>query len=380
MALTKPILYAPPAFDATQPYTFTFNVIGGDQVVANQLTIINQQTSAVVYQQKQIGYTFTHIVPANTLANGAYYSAYIRTYNAQDDGSAPSASIQFYCFAEPTWGFSNIPPTNIINNASFGFEVGYNQAQGELLSSYSISLYDDERIQISTSGLKYVDDTVLPLTVSHTFSGLNDGEVYYIRAIGSTANGMQVDTGYRQIFVQYSSHDVFTDIELFSNCNGGYVTIKSNLLNIEGISQPSPPIYIDDNTQVDATGVGDYVEWNRNFIIANDFTASLWGQSFNDDSQIIELSDEYGNSIEIVYSKVSNGVYRLDMTVTEDGDVSHVYSQQETMWAPFNKQQIWLRRVDGVYTLELHNLEPTPPSQDAILGTGVLGWMILGEG
>ena len=33
MALTRPILYSVPAFDATNQYTFSFNVIGGDQVV-----------------------------------------------------------------------------------------------------------------------------------------------------------------------------------------------------------------------------------------------------------------------------------------------------------------------------------------------------------
>ena len=41
MALIRPILATPPAFDAANDYTFTFTVpSGGDQVVGNQLTIL----------------------------------------------------------------------------------------------------------------------------------------------------------------------------------------------------------------------------------------------------------------------------------------------------------------------------------------------------
>ena len=39
MALTQPVLYSQAAFDATQEHIFPFNVVGGDQVVANILTI-----------------------------------------------------------------------------------------------------------------------------------------------------------------------------------------------------------------------------------------------------------------------------------------------------------------------------------------------------
>ena len=39
MALTTPILYNVPAFDATKEQVFTFAVVGGSQVVANTLTI-----------------------------------------------------------------------------------------------------------------------------------------------------------------------------------------------------------------------------------------------------------------------------------------------------------------------------------------------------
>ena len=48
MALTTPILYTVNAFDATQEQVFNFNVLGGNQVTANTLTIKNNATLSIV--------------------------------------------------------------------------------------------------------------------------------------------------------------------------------------------------------------------------------------------------------------------------------------------------------------------------------------------
>ena len=81
MALTRPILNSTVAFDASQEHIFTFNVIGGDQVVRNQLTIVRQSDGIIVYQSSQETFSYTHTLLANSLTNGVYYSAYIQTYN-----------------------------------------------------------------------------------------------------------------------------------------------------------------------------------------------------------------------------------------------------------------------------------------------------------
>ena len=74
MALTRPTLNSTAAFDATKQHTFTFNVIGGTQVVANQLVIRNNITNEIVYTEKQETYKYEHIVNAGELANGIYYN------------------------------------------------------------------------------------------------------------------------------------------------------------------------------------------------------------------------------------------------------------------------------------------------------------------
>ena len=97
------------AFDATQAQVFGFNVVGGDQVTANRLTIRDNATNTVVYQETQETFKYEHTLPANTLTNGTYYNATLATQDVAGTYSAESVPIQFYCFTQPEIEFTNIP-------------------------------------------------------------------------------------------------------------------------------------------------------------------------------------------------------------------------------------------------------------------------------
>lgn len=352
--LTTPILYSQAAFDATQAHIFTFNVVGGEQVTQNKLVITNQSTNEIVYQAVQTTYKFEHILPANTLTNGVYYSAYIITYNSTGAASSQSNSIQFYCYSEPNFVFSNLPINNVIANSSYNFQVTYNQAEGELLNSYSFTLYDAQRIQIATSGVQYVGSvSSLPTTIYYQFSGFVDKTGYYIRCTGQTAQGTQVDTGLIGISVLYTVPSLFSVIELNNNCSGGYVIVRSNLIEIGSESNPTPPNYVDDNTAVDVRNNGQYVEWNSGFELNDDFTASLWGKDFNENSNIITMTDDLGNNIIVRYRTNENNTVYADATVTNGDVVYYIYSDSISAPSSTDKIQIWLRRIDYQYTIKL---------------------------
>lgn len=355
--LTTPILYSQAAFDATQAHTFTFNVVGGEQVTQNKLVITNQSTNKVVYQAVQTTYKFEHILPASTLTNGVYYSAYIVTYNSNGAASSQSNSIQFYCYSEPNFVFSNLPINNVITNSSYNFQVTYNQAEGELLNSYSFTLYDAQRIQMATSGTQYVGATTTPPTiVAYQFTGFVDRTSYYIRAIGQTAQGTQVDTGLIAISVLYTVPSLFSVIELNNNCAGGYVIVRSNLIEIGSESSPTPPNYVDNNTAVDVRSDGQYVEWNSGFELNGDFTASLWGRDFNENSNIITITDDLGNNIIVRYRTNENNTVYADATVTNGTAKYYVYSDAIVTPTTTDKIQIWLRRIGSQYTIKLANV------------------------
>lgn len=355
--LTTPILYSQAAFDATQAHTFTFNVVGGEQVTQNKLVITNQSTNEIVYQAVQTTYKFEHILPANTLTNGVYYSAYVITYNANGAASSQSNSIQFYCYSTPNFAFSNLPINNVITNSSYNFQATYNQTEGELLNSYVFTLYDAQRIQIATSGAQYVGATTTPPTiVAYQFTGFVDRTSYYIRAIGQTAQGTQVDTGLIAISVLYTVPSLFSVIELNNNCSGGYVIVRSNLIEIGSESNPTPPNYVDNNTAVDVRNNGQYVEWSSGFELNSDFTASLWGRDFNENSNIITMTDDLGNNIIIRYRTNENNTVYADATVTNGDVIYYVYSDAIATPTTTDKIQIWLRRIGNQYTIKLANV------------------------
>ena len=355
MALIRPILYSVSAFDATNSQIFNFNVAGGDQVVKNRLVISKQSDNTIVYNNVQTTFAFRHVVPANTLVNGEYYSAYIVTYNANDEQSSPSLGIQFYCFSAPSFLFSNIPINRVITNASYNFIVTYNQNESEYLRSYTFNLYNSERVLLATSGIQYITSTpTLPLNVNYTFSGLNDKETYYIEANGQTMHGMFVDTGFILISIQYETPNIFSIISLDNNCEGGYITIKSNLVGIDGESYPSPPIYVDDNTAIDLSNIGDYVLWNSGYEINGDFTASLWGRNFNENSEIISLNDSI-QKLTVNFRKDENNLFYAELIVKEGYYTYYIYTNSISI-NDEDELQIWFRRINSLYEIGLYNL------------------------
>src|SRR5699024_4634631 len=106
----------------TQPYTFTFTVQSSSaQITANRLTIRRQTDNQIVYEEKQETFKYEHIVSAGELTNGTYYNAELVVYDAENNASPTSVPIQFYCYTTPVLSFTNLPVSNIIQNASFSF-------------------------------------------------------------------------------------------------------------------------------------------------------------------------------------------------------------------------------------------------------------------
>ena len=70
--MITPIASQVNAFDATTNHLFYFTSSGGNQVAKNRITIRNNTTNVVVYQNTVETFLFQQEVPANTLVNGIY--------------------------------------------------------------------------------------------------------------------------------------------------------------------------------------------------------------------------------------------------------------------------------------------------------------------
>ena len=355
MALTTPILYTVNAFDATQEQVFNFNVLAGNQVVANTLTIKNNETLTTVYSATQNTYKFIHTLPANTLTNGTYYQATLTTKDAQGNESNASAPIQFYCYSQPMFEISNMPNGNVITNSSFAFTVTYNQAQGEILNAYVFNLYSASGVLISTSNTMYNTDTSLPLNVSYLFSGFEDKASYSIEVTGVTTNGTQITTGRISFTTDYTKPDMFSFLFLTNNCKGGYITIKSNIIGINGISNPETPTYID-NKEIDLRETGSYVEWVEGYTVADNWTMRLWGRDFTPNSEIFRFSNINGDIIIIEYHANATQCW-FELRAKHNDWLWGYVTESARIALPSETEQVfcWLRRIDNLYDLRIEN-------------------------
>ena len=359
MALTRPILITPPAFDATKEYIFTFSTYGGDQVVANRLIIRNNDTNATVYDEKQETFQYQHIVNANELTNGTYYNASLTTFNATDEESAASTTVQFWCYADPEITFTNIPSGGYIEAPSFDFEFTYNQAQGEALNLYVVNLYNSSQELLSTSGNIYVENGDPVYAGNYLFAGFENATDYFIELTVTTIESTVISTGLIPFTVRYSRPDLFSLVELQNNCDEGYITLTSNIVLIEGENNPDPPTFID-NKEVDLTESGSYVEWNKGYNITGDMLTRMWLRNPTPYSTLLTFSNASGQTITVKYMLGYQNVNAPEMqsyftaeVTSIEGFVYYIYSNYMDTLSSTEYYCVWLKRINNIYSLEI---------------------------
>lgn len=360
MALTRPTLLSMAAFDATKQQIFNFVVTGTSaQIVANQLTIRNNDTNDIVYQEKQESFKYEHIVNANELTNGTYYNATISVFDVDGNESPTSIPIQFWCYTTPTLQFTNIPTSGIVTNSSFNFQFTYNQTENEPINSYVINLFNSSQVQIATSGIQYATTGTPPYNGSYIFTGFENNTVYYVQVTVTTTEGTIISTSLQQFTVQYTRPDLFTLVQLTNNCDEGYVTITSNIILIEGSSNPDPPIYID-NQEVDLTANGSWVQWNDGFSITGDMLARAWFRSPNPYTTIAQFSNTSGQQFTLNfmlgYENVeaeTMGAYMELYVRSLTGLEYYVFSNYIAPLEDTEQYVIYLTRENNIYSLQL---------------------------
>lgn len=343
--LTQPIVNPIAAFDAARAHTINFTVIGGAQVVGNRLVISDNETGTEIYNNKQLTMKLEHTVPAGTLSNGGYYNAVIYTVDNSGAESVASTAVPFYCYSQPVLTIDNIPQTETIENGTYAFVGSYLQQEDEPLNSYQYTLYNSNKEVLSQSALIYYE---ADSSLSYTFVGMSNDTAYYISLTGETVNGTKITSGLRYFTVRYLQPASFAICDLVNNCEDGYIQISSNIVAIDGKSNPDPPVYIDDK-EVDLREPDTWVRWNEGFRIQNDFTMRVWGRDFNPYEKIITLTNDINttttpNKIELKWmladvikelpTYVSAKGLNVNLTDSKVGDIQNLTisgnSEQET--------------------------------------------------
>ena len=126
----------------------------------------------------------------------------------------------------------------------------------------------------------------------------------------------------------------------------------------------------------DLTGLDSYVLWNSGYEINGDFTASLWGRNFNDNSQIISLSDGI-QTLTVNFRKDENNFSYAELIVKEGFYTYYIYTDSIYIY-PEDKLQIWFRRIGSLYEIGLYDLSERPTLILDSSAYGLIGINILG--
>lgn len=120
------------------------------------------------------------------------------------DGRKYSDRILFYCHSEPYLASTELTLGKVktINFPSYSFDFSYNYpiAEGEVINRYEYYLYDENKELITQSNCFYYRDSMKSFDVN----GLDNHTTYYVRAKAESVGGFQLDTGFLQIYTDYT--------------------------------------------------------------------------------------------------------------------------------------------------------------------------------
>lgn len=294
--MAQPVIYAIPSFDADLGTNVAF-AYEGDQVFGNELVITDNETAAQVYDIKMEDWMrLYHTIGVDSgLVNGKYYACKLRVFNKENQPSDWSTWRSFYCFKTPILRFANISNGDVIQSSEFTFNLEYEQEQNEPLNMYNVMLYNANRVLLSKSGNLYGSETL-----QYTIRQFEDGTQYYIRATGSTLNGMTVDTGYISFSVKYVVPSYWTYVDLSNNADDGSIRISCNIRSVTGVFEgDGSPTYIE-NKMVDLRN-GDKVVFNDGFVQSGNFCVKILGSGFKDNEIFYEMLDDSNTRITLKY-------------------------------------------------------------------------------
>ena len=279
--MPKPVLYAIQAFDATNDHTFTFSFSGG-QIIKTEARIYNNETGALAYSGTCETAKAQFVLKGGSIKNGNVpYNIEVRVYINGGDTSEYSDKVQFHCITYPTFALKGLSAANqnTIKDSNYEVELTYASASGEdeQLDSYQYFLYNNQRVMVDSSAVFYV------VGKTFTLSYLSDDTNYYVRATGSTKNGMALDTGFVPIYADYEMSSTFLVVDPVNRYRYGDILLKSNIISIEGKSDPDTAQYMTlrenvsgkDRVGVDLTADGSYVLFDENYTIPESFDMEL---------------------------------------------------------------------------------------------------------
>lgn len=343
--------------DSTKDFTINMTY-SGTLPYSNRIVIYDATTLAVLYDDTttNLNYSIEHIVPANTLTNGKKYAVQGQVFDINGNASSLSDKMYFWCLATPSFYFENINDGKIFDTASIFATLVYKQSDWEDIGEYRFYLYDELKQLLLESESFYDAEHLI-----YSYKGLSDDKFYYIRAVGSTVNGIQMDTGYIKIFINYENPEDYKLIYAECDESNSMVTYQTNFVVINPSSSKDNDYEYDNGwiNLIDKTLVYD-----QDFIVNGDFTMSIRGKDMYRNATILKCSnEEIGFTLSSYIYDDDTMRYKLSVP---NGLCNYILYSEPISPSAFDIVTIHIRRINNVYQLycfvelgeadELHNM------------------------
>lgn len=338
--MTKPYIQKIKPFDAKKDYEISISWTG-NRSHANRIIIYDNDTNTVVIDDMVSSFALKHLIPANTLINGKKYVIQAQTYDVENIPSPLSDKILFCTFATPDFYFKELQEDSLITNSSFTASVHYYSPDWEDISKYVFYLYDGSKKQLFQS-----NELTDRFNINYIYRGLDNNTAYYIRCIGVTTHGMELDTGYVEITVKFESPNTYARIYATSLPSQGCVQVATNLIIIQYNGTDSFE-YIDG--MIDLRDKTLY--YNQGFLIEKDFTVLFRGINLWQTAELFKMSNGC-HDLTLSSHIYCNGKLRFKLLVP-NGVSNYLLYSEEQLFENKDMVTIAIRRKNDVYQLKI---------------------------
>lgn len=291
----KPVLpRVIPAFDAGYDYEIPFSWTK-TQFVKNKLEIYEKGTGSLLQTSEDDTIKLKHTIKASgsELKNGSAYD--IRLQVMAEDGSESEFSdpVTIFCFTTPQFGFTSLTDGDTLANSMLETGIHYLQSpdEGEKLDSFQVFLYDNiTRAELYKTPVSYYNTTK-----SIKIDGLSNNTAYYLRAIGKTTHGMELDSGFLSFTVQYAIAFSNTVLNIENMADHGIMKVTSNIKTYGW--DENNCITTEDSADLTA----GWINYNKGIDLSNYFVLKFTVFQPNPNSTLLKFTNEAGDAIAIRY-------------------------------------------------------------------------------
>lgn len=336
--MAKPIINKITPFDANKDFLVTFSWLG-NRTYSNRIIVSKADTQAVVFDDTVSSFALQHTIPGFTLQNGNIYTIQVQVFDEETIPSPLSDKLNFYVFETPEFYFENIPADHKVTNASFNADVHYYSSDWESINTYTFSLYDSTKKLLLKSEPQYDE-----IDINYSYRGLENDTNYYIRCVGTTVNGMYVDTGYINIYVKYENPNAYARIYTTNLPKRGCIHASTNLVIIQYNGEDDFEYENGMIKLIDKT-----LYYDEGFFIENDMSVIIRGIHMWHTNDIFKMSN--GQTGLTLSSHIyANNKLRFKLTVPNGVNTYLLYSD-ELVFEDWDLVSIFIQKKNDAYKI-----------------------------